>query len=189
MARPGKIAIGIMILDGLADGIHDFTCLKSRQLGITTISLAIDIFWLAVHPGIIGALVCDTETNRDTFRETLRRYVTSFPKSFMGSGFQLVKGGDNRSFMKFSNASRLDFLVAGTTNKASWGESRGYSLAHCTEVANYGNPAGLYSFREGLAEVIKYGAIMDPEFFATLDREMPSILARDHNRLMEIVEI
>jgi 3-dehydroquinate synthase len=44
-------------------------------------------------------------------------------------------------------------------------------------------------FREGLAEVIKYGAIMDPQFFATLDREMPSILARDHNRLMEIVEI
>jgi hypothetical protein len=141
-----------MVLDGLADGVHDFTCLKSRQLGITTISLAIDIFWLAVHPGIIGALVCDTETNRDTFRETLRRYVTSFPKSFMGKGFALIKGGDNRSFMKFSNGSRLDFLVAGTTNKANWGESRGYSLAHCTEVANYGNPAGLYSFREGLAE-------------------------------------
>jgi 3-dehydroquinate synthase len=44
-------------------------------------------------------------------------------------------------------------------------------------------------FREGLAEVIKYGAILDPQFFATLDREMPAILARDPNRLMEIVEI
>jgi hypothetical protein len=141
-----------MVLDGLADGVHDFTCLKSRQLGITTISLAIDIFWLAMHPGMIGALVVDTETNRDAFREVLRRYVNSFPKGFMGKAFTIVKGGDNRSFMKFSNAARLDFLVAGTTSKANWGESRGYSLAHATEVAAYGNPDGLSSFKEGLAE-------------------------------------
>jgi hypothetical protein len=141
-----------LVLDGLADGVHDFTCLKSRQLGITTISLAIDIFWLAMHPGMIGALVVDTETNRDTFREVLRRYVNSFPKGFLGKAFTIVKGGDNRSFMKFSNSARLDFLVAGTTSKANWGESRGYALAHLTEVANYGNPDGLSSFEEGLAE-------------------------------------
>jgi hypothetical protein len=141
-----------MVLDGLEDGIHDFTCLKSRQLGITTISLLIDLFWLAMHPGMIGALVVDTETNRDTFREVLRRYITSFSKGFIGKSFSLVKGGDNRSYMKFSNESRLDFLVAGTTNKSHWGESRGYALAHLTEVANFGNPDGLSSFREGLAE-------------------------------------
>lgn len=141
-----------MVLDGLTDGVHDFSCLKSRQLGITTISLLIDIFWLAMHPGMIGALVVDTETNRDTFREVLRRYVNSFPKGFLGKAFTIVKGGDNRSFMKFSNSARLDFLVAGTTSKANWGESRGYALAHLTEVANYGNPDGLSSFEEGLAE-------------------------------------
>ena len=141
-----------MVLDGLADDVHDFTCLKSRQLGITTVSLALDLFWLAIHPGMIGALVVDTETNRDAFRDILRRYVQSFPKGFIGKSFSIVKGGDNRSFMKFANNSRLDFLVAGTTNKASWGESRGYALAHCTEVATYGNPDGLSSFKEGLAE-------------------------------------
>lgn len=119
-----------MVLDGLADDVHDFTCLKSRQLGITTVSLLIDLFWLAMHPGMIGALVVDTEQNRDTFREVLRRYVNSFPKGFMGKSFIIIKGGDNRSFMKFSNGSRLDFLVAGTTSKAAWGESRGYALAH-----------------------------------------------------------
>jgi hypothetical protein len=141
-----------MVLDGLADGVHDFTCLKSRQLGITTVSLLIDIFWLAMHPGMIGALVVDTETNRDSFREILRRYVHSFPKGFLGKSFALVKGGDNRSYMKFSNNARLDFLVAGTSNKSNWGESRGYALAHCTELANYGSADGLNSFREGLAE-------------------------------------
>jgi 3-dehydroquinate synthase len=43
-------------------------------------------------------------------------------------------------------------------------------------------------FREGLGEVIKYGAIMDPDFFASLEQEMAAILARDPNRLTDIVE-
>lgn len=44
------------------------------------------------------------------------------------------------------------------------------------------------TFREGLAEVIKYGAILDAPFIDWLEREMPSILARDPERLTAIVE-
>jgi len=44
-------------------------------------------------------------------------------------------------------------------------------------------------FREGLAEVIKYGAIMDAQFFAALETAMPAILARDPLRLADLVEI
>jgi 3-dehydroquinate synthase len=43
-------------------------------------------------------------------------------------------------------------------------------------------------FREGLAEVIKYGAIMDAPLLDWLEREMSAILARDQLRLAEIVE-
>ncbi|HXD90117.1 MAG TPA: 3-dehydroquinate synthase [Candidatus Binataceae bacterium] len=43
-------------------------------------------------------------------------------------------------------------------------------------------------FREGLAEVIKYGAIMDAPFLAWLEHEMPAILARDPARLAPLVE-
>ncbi len=43
-------------------------------------------------------------------------------------------------------------------------------------------------FREGLAEVIKYGAIMDAEFIGWLEQEMPMILAREANRLGQMVE-
>jgi 3-dehydroquinate synthase len=43
-------------------------------------------------------------------------------------------------------------------------------------------------FREGLAEVIKYGAIMDSGFVEWLDQEMPMILARQPGRLTEMVE-
>ncbi len=57
---------------GLDDGVHSFNALKSRQLGVTTISLAIDVFWLAVHPNLIGCLVTDTEKNREVDRSICR---------------------------------------------------------------------------------------------------------------------
>jgi 3-dehydroquinate synthase len=43
-------------------------------------------------------------------------------------------------------------------------------------------------FREGLAEVIKYGAIMDAPFIEWLEQHMPMILERDANCLTQMVE-
>jgi 3-dehydroquinate synthase len=43
-------------------------------------------------------------------------------------------------------------------------------------------------FREGLAEVIKYGAIIDAAFIGWLEQEMPMILAREANHLCEMAE-
>jgi len=43
-------------------------------------------------------------------------------------------------------------------------------------------------FREGLAEVIKYGAIMDASFIEWLEQQLPMILAREADRLCEMVE-
>lgn len=135
---------------GLEEGQHTFMCLKSRQMGISTISLAIDIFWMLVHPGMMGALVTDTEANRNIFRAMIERYIKNLPAELVGEKFKLPRV--NRDFVQFPNGSRLDFLVAGTRSKATWGEGRGYTLCHCTEVANYGDPNGLASFRETLSE-------------------------------------
>lgn len=135
---------------GLDAGVRTFYCLKARQLGISTISLVIDLWWLAMHEGMLGALVTDTDANREAFRSTIKRYLASFPRGFFGKSFTLVK--DNRNFMQFSNGSRLDFLVAGTRSKKTWGEGKGYAFAHLTEVANYGSKEGLDSFREALAD-------------------------------------
>src|SRR5215475_4908601 len=55
------------IATGLDEGIHSFTCLKARQLGISTISLAIDVFWLTMHDGLQGALITDEESNKEKF--------------------------------------------------------------------------------------------------------------------------
>lgn len=137
------------IVSGLEVDIHSFIFLKSRQLGMTTLTLALDIFWLAFFPGTLGALVTENDENRDKFRETLGQYIDSFPKNFFGKNFRVVK--DNDSFMSFSNGSRLDFIVAGRT-KENWGEGGGYALVHMTEVSKYGKAAGIASFRETMSQ-------------------------------------
>jgi len=136
---------------GLDRGVHKFNCLKSRQLGVTTVSLAIDVFWLALHANLIGCLVTDTEKNREANRMLLQKYVESFPDGYFGDTFKIIK--NNRSMLQFSNGARLDLLVAGVKDKGtSWGEGVGYGFAHLTEVAAYGSAEGLKSLEEGFAQ-------------------------------------
>ena len=136
---------------GLDAGIRKFYNLKSRQLGITTISLAVDVLWLAVHPNMIGALVTDTDGNKAANRALIRKYINSFPEGYFGDEFQIVK--DNRDAFEFSNGSVLRFLVAGTKKKSiAWAEGTGYAFAHLTEVSKYGDPEALASFEESLAQ-------------------------------------
>ena len=67
---------------GLKEDVHFFVILKGRQLGITTVSLALDLYWQFTHPGWQGTLVADTEENRDMFRSTLGMYIEGLPKEY-----------------------------------------------------------------------------------------------------------
>lgn len=137
---------------GLELGQRSFCFLKSRQCGVTTVSLAIDLFWLAAFPHTRGVLVTDSDDNRKKFRQILKNYIVSFPRGFLGSNFGIKKGSDNLAYMHFNNGSTFDFLVAGKRENKTLGEGSGYSLAHLTECASYGSPEGLQSFRETLSD-------------------------------------
>src|SRR6266436_849416 len=56
------------IFDGLDNDVHWFVLLKARQLGITTLSLLLDLFWCAMYPGLQGAICTDTEPNKEKIR-------------------------------------------------------------------------------------------------------------------------
>ena len=136
---------------GLDQGIHKFYALKARQLGITTISLLIDVIWMAMYPNVIGCLVTDDEKKREANRALLVKYVESFPDGYFGDSFRITK--NNRAMLQFSNGARLDLLVAGTKKKAlSWAEGVGYTFGHMTEVSAYGDVEGLKSLEEGFAQ-------------------------------------
>jgi len=136
------------ICEGLDNDVHSFVCLKARQLGISTIGLAIDVFWLSVHEKIQGAIVTDTDANREKFRVLLEHYIASLPR-----GLRVGIKRHNKTLLELANGSILDYLVAGTkrTNIAL-GQSRALNFLHATEMSSWGSDEGLASLRASLAQ-------------------------------------
>ncbi|MDE2100556.1 MAG: hypothetical protein KGL39_25155 [Patescibacteria group bacterium] len=135
------------LCDGLDDDVHSFTCLKARQLGLSTILLALDIFWLFVHPGLQGALIADTADNTATFRATITEMLESLPP-----GFQVPVSKHNRVALVLANGSRLQYMSAGKRKNSSLGRSRALNFVHASEASSWGDLAGLESLRAALAQ-------------------------------------
>ena len=135
------------IARGLSEGIHHFTILKGRQLGITTISLALDLYWHFLNPGLQGTLVTDTEENRDMFRSTLAMYMEGLPKEF-----RIPLLAHNRNQLSLKNRSRLFYQVAGLRAKGSLGRGKAITYLHGTETSSWGDEEGLASLLASLAE-------------------------------------
>ena len=87
------------IFDGLEQDIHDFYCLKSRQLGITTIIRALCAFFLGVHRGLTGALVFDTNENKNLARDELVTIIKALPERLKFPGI----AKDNRDGLTLAN--------------------------------------------------------------------------------------
>ncbi|MCA9268745.1 MAG: 3-dehydroquinate synthase [Planctomycetales bacterium] len=112
--------------------------------------------------------------------------------------------GDLAGFVAATFARGLDFVQVPTTLLAqvdsSVGGKTGVNLPTAKNmVGAFWQPRAvlidiaaldtlpLREYRAGLAEVVKYGMIMDADFFEFLEQHVPAILARDHATLTEIV--
>jgi hypothetical protein len=135
------------IAQGLAEDVHFFVILKGRQLGITTISLALDLYWHFINPGLQGTLTTDTEENRDMFRSTLSMYMEGLPKEF-----KIPLLAHNRNQLSLKNRSRLFYQVAGLRAKGSLGRGKAITYLHGTETSSWGDEEGLASLLASLAE-------------------------------------
>ena len=135
------------IQKGLAEDVHFFVILKGRQQGITTITLALDLYWHFINDGLQGTLVTDTEENKDMFRGTLTNYMDGLPKSF-----KVPMVAHNRNGLSLKNRSRLFYQVAGLRAKGSLGRGKGITYLHGTETSSWGDEEGLASLLASLAE-------------------------------------
>lgn len=135
------------IIKGLEEDIHFFVILKGRQLGITTISLALDLYWHFLNPGLQGTLTTDTEDNRDMFRSTLSMYMDGLPKEW-----KIPAIAHNRNHLALKNRSRLFYQVAGLRSKGSLGRGKAITYLHGTETSSWGDEEGLASLLASLAE-------------------------------------
>jgi len=137
------------IVTGLEEGKHEFVTLKCRQAGISTISLALDLFWLFRHRGMTGMLAVHEDTARDQFRSTLELYYNSLPDDW-----KRPIRDHNRNQLVLSTGTKLLYRVAGTrkTGKGSLGRSSAPSYLHATEMSSWGDTEGFASLRASLAQ-------------------------------------
>ena len=139
------------VLDGLEQDKHKFFCLKSRQLGLSTISRALSIFYIGIHRGLGGALVFDSSENRESARAELEAMIDDLPAKLK---FPAVKS-TNRQGITLINKSRILFKAAGvkkTAQSGGLGRSVGLSMAHLSELCSFSDPEGLESFENSLSD-------------------------------------
>lgn len=137
------------VAKGLEQGIHNFIILKGRQEGISTITIALTLYWLFGHKGLQGAMVTDSDDNKTKFRSTLQMYIRS-----MAPGWR-VRGGiqtHNRSELVLGNRSRLGYFVAGKKKGSDLGRASSANYLHATECSSWGDEEGFKSFVSTLAE-------------------------------------
>jgi hypothetical protein len=133
--------------EGLDQGVRHFVILKGRQEGISTICLALDLFWSFKYPGTQAGVLTDTDSNKEMFRETLNRYYDSLPRT-MKSPMRL----HNRNLLSFRNRSILQYMVAGIRSGGNLGRAKALNFLHATECSSWADEEGLNSLQASLAE-------------------------------------
>ena len=135
----------------LSDDVHDIKTLKSRQLGISTISMPLVMFWLGVFDGMQGAMIFDTGPHMAGTRRLFKRIVEQLPLEL---GFPIISH-DNREGLGLSNGSFVHFMAAGVRNSRSagvLGRSSGLNLIWGSEMCSWENDEGVQSLRSSMAQ-------------------------------------
>ena len=135
------------IAKGINEGCHYFVILKSRQIGITTISIALDLYWSFKHSGMSGSMVTHTEEAREMFRATIELYMASLPDKW-----KVPVDKHNRTHLILKNRSRFSYQVAGTRKNTKLGKGQALTFLHATEVSEFGDEEGMASLEASLAE-------------------------------------
>lgn len=151
----GQVRFITTVFDALEKGIHKIYVLKSRQLGLSTISRALSIFWLGVHPGLRGALVFDTTPHKESARKELAEMINNLPRTLKFPPI-MGTGQGNRDSLTLNNDSRMLFLSAGvkqSNTSGVLGRSEGLTMAHCSELCSWQNQEGIKAFEQSLSEI------------------------------------
>lgn len=142
------------VIKGVDDGIRFFYVLKARQQGITTIGLALDLYWLFTHPGIQGTFVVEEDRKLPNHRSTLEGFYKSLPK-----GLKVPVKTHNRNLFEFRNRSKLIYQAAGIKvkgQKSTFGQSTGVNFVHGTEMSSWADREAIANFLASLAETYEH---------------------------------
>ena len=114
--------------------IREFLILKGRQLGITTVLHALDLFWVMGIKGIKLGFLCHSYEARPKLREIIRSMYLTLPRN-MKVGCLI----DNREMMHFANGSEIQFMHVSSreSSRQTVARSQALTCLHATEAAFY----------------------------------------------------
>jgi len=114
--------------------VRDFLILKSRQVGVTTIIFAFDLFWIQQNKSIRLGFLCHNYEARPKLRENFRTLYLSLPRSH-----KLPVSIDNREMMHFVNGSEILFyhISSKEASRQATARSQALTCIHATEAAFY----------------------------------------------------
>jgi len=135
------------VAEGISEGTRHFVILKARQLGISTVMLVLDLFWLYINPGLQGAMIADTADNRENFRKMIGEIIESLP-----TGWKIPIVAHNRNELRLANGSVLQYMSAGKGRNSGLGRSRALNFVHATEISSWGDQKGIDSLMAALAQ-------------------------------------
>ncbi len=140
------------IFDALEDDIRFIYILKSRQLGISTLIRVLIAFLQGVFPGLKGAIVFDTDSNKSKAHVELKSVIDNLPPHLKFP--KVVK--DNREGMILANESSILFMSAGVRQSKSsgtLGRSTDLTITHCSEICSWDNDSGIVALENAYSEV------------------------------------
>ena len=149
---PGQRYAITEIFDALEDDIHKIYILKSRQLGISTLIRVLIVFLQGVIPGLKGAVIFDTDSNKNKAHIELTSVIDNLPASLKFP--KAVK--DNREGIILANESSLLFMSAGVRESKSsgtLGRSTDLTVAHMSELCSWQNEQGVVALENAFSEV------------------------------------
>jgi hypothetical protein len=144
---PSQKIIIDSICAGLAEDVHEFVILKSRQLAATTTCSVIELFWALANDGVQGAIIADRTDNLERLRRIFAALLETLPDTWRGPEHKLIT--NNRTGMAFANRSVIDLLAA--ANNPDLGASRALNMMHATECSLWKSLSGVESLKASLA--------------------------------------
>ncbi len=124
--------------------------LKARQLGITTLLTAFDMFYAMRLSGVRGAVMFARYEDRDRARRDIA--TTYYP--YVPAKWKVGILTNSREVIKFENGSELYFLYTSNRadNKGQAGRGNSFNYLHASEVAYFRSEEDYNSIQSALSD-------------------------------------
>ena len=138
-ASPGRIPFKLNRIQRaycLARSPRD-VILKARQVTITSIELARDVWYALTKQGVSVIVVCQSSSDNRMVNEINDRFGVIFDSLRKNAGLDLVFATESKTEWTFSNGSSLSIVTSGASEKAAQKKGRGETVhrIHTTELA------------------------------------------------------